>query len=308
MLGLREGPLLSIQRVTVFGGSGFLGRRIVARLLAADLEVRVAVRHPEGAAALPDLAGADVLRADVQDEEAVALAVARAEAVINCVGHYVETGGVGFEAIHGQGAVRVARLAAVAGASRLVLVSGLGADPQSPSPYVRARAQGEALVREAFEAATILRPGVIFGPGDALFTRLAALAQLRLLPLFGSGTTRLQPVFVEDVAEACLRVLARPEAAGGIYELGGPQVYRYRDLVALVLRRLDRRGLLLPLPFRLWDLLAVLASPLPSPPLTRDQVVLMRQDNVLSGRHPGLEELGIVPSGVEEILPRYIGP
>ncbi len=188
---------MASTRVTVFGGSGFVGRQIVRRLAAARYAVRVAVRHPERAAALRPLVQngrVELVTADVWAEATVAPVVAGADAVINTVGHYVETSPASFDAIHGRGAQNVARQARRAGAARLIHISGLGADPKSDSPYVRARGVGETLVSEAFEGATILRPGVIFGPEDSFFNTLAGLARRApLLPLFGRGLTRLQP-------------------------------------------------------------------------------------------------------------------
>ena len=297
--------------VTVFGGSGFLGRRIVERLAAAGSDVRVAVRRPErawfGEGPRGDGEGGgriESVRVDVWDEPTVARAVQGSAAVVNTVGHYVEKRSATFDAIHGQGALHVARQAKEAGAGRLVHVSGLGADPGSDSPYVRARGIGEDLVRDAFEGVTILRPSVIFGPGDSFVTKLAAMGrQSPILPLFGSGGTRLQPVFVGDVAEACARALADPSARGRVYELGGPRVYSYRELVRLVLERAGARTVLTPVPFLVWDLLAGGLSLLPNPPLTRDQVKLMRRDNVVGGQALTLGGLGVRAVPLEEALP-----
>ena len=225
------------KAVTVFGGSGFVGRQIVKCLAADGWKVRVAVRHPERATFLEDYAGSGqvkVLSADVWEEETVIPAVEGAKAVINTVGHYVAKGSTTFEAIHGQGALHVARQAKQAGVERLVHISGLGADTGSPSPYVRARGRGEMLVREAFVEATILRPSVIFGPEDAFLNKLATMArQAPILPLFGTGATRLQPVFVGDVAEACIRAINDQATAGQVFELGGPRTYNYKALLQL---------------------------------------------------------------------------
>ena len=238
------------------------------------------------------------------DEASVAPVVDGSDAVINTVGHYVERGKATFEAIHGQGAMHVARASAMAGVGRLVHISGLGADPTSDSTYVRARGIGEDLVREAFPGATILRPSVIFGPEDAFFNRLAALARVMpVLPLFGSGETKLQPVYVGDVAEAVARALATPAAEGKVYELGGPRVYTYKALVQLVLTQIGRKRLLLPFPYFAWEVLAAL----PNCPVSRDQVKLMTKDNVVSAQALTLVALGIEPTPVEAILPTYLG-
>jgi uncharacterized protein YbjT (DUF2867 family) len=297
--------------VCVFGGTGFLGQRLVRRLASEGAAVRVAVRHPDQARSALGTAGMErvtVFCADVRDQAAVADAVAGADAVINAVSAYVETGGVTFEAVHEQGAKTLAREAAAAGVARLVLVSGIGADPDSASPYVRARGRGERAVQQAFPGATIVRPSAMFGPGDALFGTLAQLARrLPVLPLIGGGHTRLQPVSVEDVAEAIARILADPATAGRTYELAGPEVYTMRELVMLVLRIIGRQRALVPLPFALAQIQARLFELLPNPPLTTGQVDLLKADNVASGTLPGLQELNIQPKAVEDVVPTYLG-
>jgi NADH dehydrogenase len=297
--------------VVVFGGTGFLGRRLVHRLAAEGAVVRVAVRHPDGArSALPaaDLDQVTFFRADVRDQTSVAAAIAGADAVVNAVSAYVEKGGVAFETVHVQGAEMVARVAVRLGVARLVLISGLGADPQSRSPYIRSRGRGELAVQQAFPDATIVRPSAMFGPGDALFSTLANLARLLpVLPLIGGGRTRLQPVYVEDVAEAVTRILADPGTVGRTYELAGPEVYTLRDLVRFTLRVIGKRRLLMPVPFAVAEIQARLFEPLPSPPLTTGQVDLLKADSVASGALPGLRELAIRPKAVEEVVPTYIG-
>ena len=302
---------MASKPVTVFGGSGFLGRQIVKYLAEAGNDVRVGVRHPDRASSLQRL-GRDgrieLVYADVWDESTVARAVKQSAAVINTVGHYVEKRGATFDRIHGRGALHVARQAKQAGAERLVHISGLGADPGSDSPYIRARGIGESLVKEAFDGVTILRPGVIFGPDDAFLNRLAGMArQTPVLPLFGTGGTRLQPVYVGNVAEACVRILADPSTRCRVYEFGGPRVYIYRELVRLVLERIGRRTVMIPVPFLVWDMLAAVTALHPDPPLTRDQVKLMKRDNVVGRQALTLEDLGIRPIPVEEVLPECIG-
>jgi NADH dehydrogenase len=301
---------MTLSRITVFGGSGFLGRRIVERLAAAGAEVRVAVRHPERAGPLTRVGRTGqivTVRADVWDEATVGPALAGADAAVNTVGHYVERGDASFEAIHGRGAMHVARAAAAAGVRRLVHISGIGANPESASPYVRARAAGEHLVREAFPGTTILRPSVMFGPNDFL-ERLAGLARvLPAIPLFGAGEVKQQPVYVNDVAEAVARSLAVPEAAGQLYELGGPRVYPYRALVRLALDHAGRKRPLLPMPYFVWSALAALMAPLPRRPISRDQVTLMRNDNVVGRGALTFADLGIVPTAFEAIAPGYLG-
>jgi NADH dehydrogenase len=298
--------------VVVFGGGGFLGRRLVDRLTAEGMTVRVAVRRPDPARIelrSMGFARVTVVPADVRDQASVAAAIAEADAVVNAVSAYIEKGGVTFEAVHVRGAENVAREAAAAGVARLVLVSGIGADPDSSSPYIRARGRGELIVRQAFPGATIVRPGAMFGPGDALFGTLAALARLLpALPLIGGGSTRLQPIFVEDVAEAISSILSDPGTVGRTYELAGPKVYTLHELVNMTLQLMGKRRLLVPIPFAVAEVQARLFELLPNPPLTTGQVDLLKTDNVASGALPDVQDLGIQPKTVEEIIPTYIGP
>ena len=300
----------SLKRVTVFGGSGFLGRQIVRRLAEDGVDVCVAVRHPERASFLTDYRSAgtiETVQADVWREETVGPAMAGSDGVVNTVGHYLERGSATFEAIHGGGAMHVARAAASAGVRRLVHISGIGADLQSPSPYVRARATGEGLVKDAFPAATILRPSVMFGPEDGFFNTLADLARaMPVLPLFGTGDVRLQPAYVGDVADAVATSLTTVGTEGKLYELGGARSYSYKALLQLLLRQLGRKRLLLPVPYFVWEILAAVTAPLPKRPISRDQVVLMKQDNVVSADALSFADLGITPHAVEETLPSYI--
>ena len=296
--------------VTVFGGTGFLGRQIVKRLAADGMHVRVAVRRPERASFLEAFAPGgriEAVAADVWKEATVTRAVEGSAAVVNTVGHYVEKRGASFDAVHGEGARHVAHQAFKAGVGRLVHISGIGADPASASPYVRARGIGEALVRDAFEGATILRPSVLFGPEDKFLNRLIRLVRLApALALFGRGDTRLQPVFVSDVADASARVLADSGTRGKTFELGGPRVYAYKELLELISREVGRKRLLVPVPFAVWEAAAAALSVLPSPPLTADVVTLMKRDNVIGAGALGLEDLGISPTAVEKVLPTYI--
>jgi NADH dehydrogenase len=297
--------------ICVFGGTGFLGRGLVRRLAAEGATLRIAVRSPDRSRSVlraADLDRVTVLRADVRDPASVAAAVAGVDAVVNVVSAYVEKRGVSFESVHVQGARTLAQEAAAAGVARLVLVSGIGADPQSKSPYIRARGRGELVVRQAFPGATLVRPSAMFGPGDALFGTLADIARLLpVVPLIGGGRARLQPVYVEDVAEGIVRMLADRESAGRTYELAGPGVYTLRELVGFALRLIDKRRLLVPVPFAVAEIQARLFELLPSPPLTTGQVDLLRVDNLASGALPGFRDLDIRPKAVEDIVPTYIG-
>lgn len=289
--------------VTVFGGTGYLGSRIVKQLCEAGARVRVAARTPQN---VPKQA--EALPVDIREESEVATALAGASAVINAVGLYVEKAGATFGAVHVQGALHVARQAARAGAGRLVHISGIGADRGSKSPYVRARADGEEQVRKAFDNAIILRPSVLFGSNDAFLSTLDVLTRkMPIFPLFGSGATQLQPVFVGDVVRAAVAALTHAGAPGTILELGGPRRYGYRELVELVLAHRARRRVLLPVPFFIWELQALVLSVLPAPPITRDQIALMRKDNVVGQGMPSFEFLGVEPSNLESLLDECLG-
>ena len=301
---------MPIQKVTVFGGTGFLGRRIVERLLGRGLQVRVASRSAEAGKTTSSAAGKlSAIKADIRDAASVEAAIAGAGGVVNAVGLYVERGAATFQAIHVEGARQVAAACQRQGVRRLVHLSGLGADAKARSAYVRCRGEGEAAVREAFARATVFRPSVMFAADDAFLTTLLTLVRrLPAIPLFGSGATRLQPVFAGDVAEAAARVLTQDEAGetapAPLYALGGPQIYSYRQLLELVMDHAGRRPRLIPLPFAVWDALALAAGVLPNPPLTEGQVALMKQDNIAPPDLPGLASLGIRPTPISEVLTR----
>jgi len=297
------------EKVTVFGGTGFLGRHVVQHLLEADYPVRVASRHPERAAALfPDVhLGFESTHADIDDDGSVAAAVAGVHGVVNAVSLYMESGQQTFHSVHVTGAERVARLAREAGVERLVHVSGIGSDANSTSLYIRSRGEGERVVCEAFPSATLVRPSVLFGRGDAFVSPLAAmLHRLPAFPLFGGGRTRLQPAYVEDVAEAITRAMRKFDSKL-CYELGGPRVYTYRSLLEVIAQSLGTRPLLVPVPFDLWRMLALAAEMFPHPPITRNQVELMQIDNVVSRDSPGFAELQISPRSLEDALPAILG-
>ena len=299
------------SRATVFGGTGFIGRHLVQRLARAGARVRVVARDPERGAFLKPLGdpGQIVLsRGSVRDAAAVSEAVEGADVVVNLVGILYERGPQTFAAIHDEGARRVAEAAAAAGAGRLVQVSAIGASKRSPALYARTKAAGEAAARDAFPGATIVRPSIVFGPEDDFFNRFAALARLApVLPLIGGGRTRFQPVYVGDVAEAIVRIAGDPGTAGKTYELGGPHVYTFREVLELVLRETGRRRLLLPLPFWAAGVQARFLEVLPKPPLTRDQVKMLARDNVVGAKALGLPDLGIAPTAVEAVVSSYLG-
>jgi len=290
--------------VTVFGGTGFLGRRIVRHLRLHGFCVRVASRHPDRGHALgPDDAQLRAVRADVRDQRLVADALADAYGAVNAVSLYLERGLETFHSVHVESAQRVAAQAQRAGVRRLVHVSGIGADPRSQSLYIRKRGEGELAVREAFAEAILIRPAVMFGRDDAFLTTiLKLLNRLPLFPMFGNGQMRLQPINVEDVGEAITKILQREQTGPNMFECGGPSVYSYEELLRVVANAAGIKPILLPVPIAAWGALAWISEMLPSPPITRNQVELMQIDSTSMQGIPGLEELGISPHSVEEML------
>ena len=287
--------------VTVFGGTGFLGRHVVRRLRANGFTVRAASRHPHRAEnGDPKI---QAIRADIRNPISIEAALVNAWGVVNAVSLYVEHGSDTFHAIHVNAARTIAQSAREAGAERLIQVSGIGADTASPSLYVRKRAEGEHAVQAAFPGAVIVRPAVMFGAdGGFVTTVLDLMRKLPAYPMFGRGQTRLQPVAVDDVAEAIARILLRPEREPALYEFGGPDVFTYEDFLRTVAREAGLRPLLVPFPFGAWHLLARIAENLPRPPVTRNQVELMEVDTVTSPQMPGLRELGITPRPVKDTV------
>lgn len=296
---------------TVFGGSGFIGRYVVKRLAARGHIVRVAVRDPEAALYLKPAGAVGqvvLLSAAVQQEDAVRRAVDGAELVVNLVGILAERRSGDFQRVHAEGAGRVARLAAAAGAKRLVHLSAIGADPASPSRYGSSKAAGEQAVRAAFPAATILRPSLVFGPDDALFNRFATMAQLLPVMPVLCGATSFQPVYVGDVADAVLAALTDANAAGKLFELAGPRALTMRDLLAYVLEQTGRKRPLVPVPMAIAGMQAALLELLPGrfKLLTRDQLRMLERDNLPTVGVPGLAELGVVPTPMELVVPEYL--
>ncbi len=296
---------MSDRVVTVFGGTGFLGRRIVRHLRLHAFYVRVASRYPDRGHALfhPDDPQLRLIKADVHDEQSVADALVNAYGVVNAVSLYVEQGRERFHSVHVESAQRVAAQAQRAGVKRLVHVSGIGADPRSQSLYIRKRGEGELAVQEAFADAILIRPAVMFGPDDAFLTTiLKLLDRLPIYPMFGNGLTKLQPAYVEDVARAIVRAFQQTDMDATTFEFGGPRIYSYEELLRAVALEASLKPRLIPIPFAAWHALAWFAEILPRPPITRNQVELMQVDNVASPEMPGFGELGITPIAVEGIL------
>jgi uncharacterized protein YbjT (DUF2867 family) len=305
-------PTFSNGLVTVIGGSGFLGRYIAQRMARRGWRVRVACRRPNEALFVQTYGVVGQVlpvQCNIRDEESTRRVIVDADAVVNCVGVLWESGRNRFDAVQAEGAGRAARLAAAEGVRRFVQVSAIGADPESPSAYGRTKAAGEKAVQEAFPEAVILRPSIMFGPEDQFFNQFAAMARFTpVLPLVGADT-RFQPVWVEDVAEAAARG-ATGEADPGIYELGGPRVATFRELMQLMLKIIRRRRAIANIPFPLARLQArflQLAGLLGiKPMLTVDQVRLLERDNIVSQGARGFAELGIQPTAMEAVLDGYL--
>jgi len=307
--------------ITIFGGSGFLGRHVVRALAKEQYRIRIAVRRPELAGHLQPLGRVGqihAVQANVRHRPSVAAAVRGSDVVINLVGILFESGRQRFEAVQSSGAEGIA-LAAATHNARMVHLSAIGADEKSSAAYARAKRHGEQLVLAAAPNATIFRPSIVFGPNDDFFNRFAGIARLSpVLPLVGGGHTRFQPVFAGDVAEAVAKAVAGATEPGSIYEIGGPEVFTFKELMEFVLATTERRRLLMPLPFGLAKLQAAvfeLASKIPlrvisKPLLTRDQVELLRYHNVVSdiARREGrtLEGLEIAPRSIAAIVPTYL--
>ncbi len=302
---------MSIKQVTVFGGSGFIGRAIVQALAMEGYQIRVAVRRPELAISVTtagDVGQIMVVRTNVRMPQSVAAAIAGSQAVVNATGIPFQRGRQRYQSVHVEGARAIASACAAASVERLVHVSGIGAEVRgSKNPFIRSKSEGEQAIVGAYETATILRPSVVFGPNDQIFNRLATIAaKAPFVPVVGNGKARVQPVFVSDVGAAAAAVLRRPETAKTVFELGGPRIYTYRELAALVLHEIGRDKPIIGIPAGLMKIAGFFAEFLPVPPLTRDQVDLVTSDNVVRPGAPSLATLGIQPTAAESILPTYL--
>lgn len=282
--------------VTVFGGTGFLGRRLVQSLLEKAFRVRAVSRHPhrakpKAAATAPNMP--EPIEADILDASSIGSAVTGSYAVVNATSLYVEHGDVTFERVHVKAAADLAGAARAVEVEKFVQISGIGSDVRSDSTYIRARGQGEGAVRNAFPGALVVRSAVMVGPDDVFLTTLMRLVRLLpIYPLFGDGATRLQPVYVGDVAEAISRLIERSNEEPSTFEFGGPRVLSYKELVWEIARRLGTRPMLVPMSFAVWNSIAAMAEFVPGAPIQRNQVDLMRVDNVAAIDLPGLREVG----------------
>jgi len=298
------------RRTAVLGGSGFIGRYVVKRLAARGEVIAVGCRDAEAAKYLKPLGDVGQivpLNVGIGDETLLPTFLADNDSLVNCVGILRESGSQTFELVHHTGPARLARFAREAGVDRFVHISAIGADPRSSSAYARTKAAGEQAVRDAFPTVTILRLSVVFGPEDQFFNRFAAMATISpVLPLIGGGETRFQPVYVGDVADAVVTCLEDSATAGRMYELGGPKIYTFREVLGLVLSEIRRKRGFVDLPFGLAALQARLMSILPNPPLTPDQIELLKSDNIVSSGALTLASLGIMPTPAEVVLPTYL--
>ena len=301
--------------VTIYGGSGFLGRYIARRMAKAGWRVRVAVRRPNEALFVKTygtVGQVEPLLCNIRDDASVAAAMQGADAVVNCVGTFSKGGKNNFDAVQNQGAARVARLAADEGVTSLVHISAIGADVEGDSLYAQSKGAGEAAVLESFPSAVILRPSVMFGSEDNFFNRFAGMTRFSpVLPIVGGGTL-FQPVHVDDVAAAAAKA-AMGEAEAGVYELGGPEVESFRDLMTHMLEVIQRRRLVLNIPFPIaelmgstFDVIQMFTGGLVKAQITKDQVVSLKSDNVVSEGARGLADLGIEPVSMKAVLPDYL--
>ena len=323
---------MSQRIVTVFGGSGFIGRHVVRRLAREGAQVRVAVRDLETANYLRPMGGVGQIvpvPTDIRDAASITRALVGSDQAVNLVGILYEAGRQRFQKVHTDAAASIANASQIAGLRQLVHVSAIGADAKSNSLYAQTKGLGEMAVKRAFPKVTILRPSIVFGPEDGFFNLFAGISTLApALPVFGcpawpkisafsdkglfnidfygDGGTKFQPVYVGDVADAVMTALRSPETAGKVYELGGPTVYSSKELMALMLRTIGRRRLLLPLPFWILTIMGFFMEALPKPLITRDQVKLLRRDNVVARRANKLQDLGIASTAVEAVLPTYL--
>jgi NADH dehydrogenase len=301
-----------VTQVTVFGGTGFLGSRIIERLSRDGATMRVAVRHPDRFEAITtSIANGQAIpiAADVRDPSTVAVAIAGSDAVVNAVSAYVEQGGVTYTGVHVYGAGNVATACQAQNVARLIHISGIGANPASRSRYIRARGLGELAAQNSFPKVTIMRPSVMFAVNEGVLSVLEKLTRSTpIIPLIGGGRTRLQPVHVNDVAEAVYQSLHRPDAVGKTYELAGPETYTIRQILDLVLARNGRSRRFISIPFELASPLARVLERFPEAPLTVAQVDLLRGDNVMGTGVPGFEELSIIPQTLRDTISHMARP
>jgi uncharacterized protein YbjT (DUF2867 family) len=301
--------------VTVFGGSGFVGRHVVRALAKRGFRIRVAVRRPDLAGFLQPLGNVgqvSFVQANLRYRKSVDAAVQGSDHVVNCVGILFEAGRNTFDSVQDFGARAVAEAARGAGAT-LTHVSAIGADANAESLYARSKGRAEKAILETVPEAVILRPSIVFGPEDGFFNKFAEMSRFSpVLPLVGGGNTAFQPIYVTDVAEAVAKSVEGKVARGRIYEIGGPDVLTFKNCLEILLKTIDRKPTLLPIPFGIASLIGSIASMVPfiAPPLTVDQVTLLKSDNIVSAKAQAegrtLQAFGIEPTSVEAVLPSYV--
>jgi len=307
---------MTIASVTVFGGTGFLGRHVVMKLAQQGFQVKIACRKSSLALSckpMGDVGQITAISTNIRFDASVSAAIKGSDAVVNLIGVLHSRGRQNFKALHVEGAARIAKAASLASVKRLIHISAIGADQNAIADYSQTKGRGENVLREAFPTATILRPSIVFGPDDNFFNKFAGLARLiPALPLIGGGSTNFQPIYVGDVAEAVSVCLRQSITSGNLYELGGPRVYSFQNLMKIMLTEILRRNFLVPIPFWLAKGMALFLERmkipffLSEPLLTRDQVKLLEVDNVVGPGVLGLIDLGISPTALEAILPMYM--
>lgn len=298
------------KRVTIFGGSGFIGRSLVQRFAREGAIIRVPVRNPAQALFLKTMGHVGqvtLVKINIHDKQAIKACCEDSEIVINLIGILYEKGSSTFKKIHIELAETIAKSAVEADVKTLLHMSALNADPNAKSIYAKTKSQGEQAILNAYPQATIFRPSLVFGPHDHFFNRFSELSRFSpILPLIGNGKTRLEPIYVEDVVEAIVIASQQSTAQGKVYELGGPKIYSLKKLFEIMLETIQCKRLLLPLPYFMAKIIGFFCEVLPSPPLTRDQVKLLQKDIVTDKKGLILQDLGITPSSLESILPRYL--
>ncbi len=302
--------LTSENLVTIIGANGFVGRHVVRELAKTGVRIRAAVRRPNEAMLLRTMGSVgqiQLVQANIRDTASLDVAITGADTVVNLAGVIASRGKQTFHATHEQGAENVARICTEQGVRQLVHMSALGADIRSVSRYSQSKIRGEKEVLRNFPAATILRPSVIFGPEDNFFGRFAMLAKaLPVLPLVGGGQTKFQPIYVDDVADAVVAILSKPDSRGQTYELGGPRVWTLEEVYKFVLDATHRTRMVIPLSFAMAKFASLFLQLLPGHILRPDQVNMLREDNVVSDDAMTLADLGIIPQPAEIIMPKYL--
>lgn len=301
---------LSNATVAVIGGTGFIGRHIVEQLARKGARIKVMTRNADRAKFLKpmgDVGQISIMAGDALDDAALNTVLEGCDAVVNTVGILAESGKQTFAGLQAKLPSRIGAIAAKKGIASVVQLSAIGADANSPSVYARSKAMGESGLLKAFPGAVILRPSLLFGAGDGFFNRFAAMAVIAPgLPIIGGGKNKVQPVFVGDVAAAVITALSDDKTRGNIYELGGPDIMSFREVMSYILKSINRRRMLIPVPFGVMGLAATAFAILPNPPITRDQLKQLKIDNVVSANAKTLEDLGIQATTIELIAPSYL--